>query len=159
VLVTVPIVKRMTEGRLKIAIIEDEVILVMAMTLMLEDWGHQIVGTAHSEAAALTLVEAECPDVVVMDIRLGRRDSGLRVARLLRAYTDVPIVFCSAYADNASILAEVRAIDNAHIIGKPVDEDRLEWLLRRLDERRRRISTASALVSPLATLLPVSNDL
>jgi hypothetical protein len=31
---------------LKLAIVEDEVILAMALTLMLEDWGHQVVGTA-----------------------------------------------------------------------------------------------------------------
>lgn len=145
---------------MKIAIIEDEVILAMALTLMLEDWGHQIVGTADTEAGALALVKAKRPDAVIMDIRLGRRDSGLRVASLLRALTDAPIVFCTAYADNASVQAEVRSIDNAHIVGKPVDEDQLEWLLRRLGERRHKVSTASTLVSPVTgTLRPVSNDL
>src|SRR5436305_5722761 len=89
--------------RLKLAIVEDEVILAMALTLMLEDWGHQVVGTADSEAAARALVESERPDAVLMDIRLGRKDSGLRAARILRETTDIPIVFCTAYADSLSI--------------------------------------------------------
>ena len=93
---------------MKLAIVEDEVILAMALTLMLEDWGHQVVGTADSEAAALALVESERPDAVLMDIRLGRKDSGLRAARILRETTDIPIVFCTAYADSLAIQAEVR---------------------------------------------------
>lgn len=146
---------------MKLAIVEDEVILAMALTLMLEDWGHQVVGTADTEAGALALVSAERPDAVVMDIRLGRRDSGLRAARLIRANSDVAIVFCTAYADSPQIQAEVRGIDNTHLVGKPVDEEQLEWLLRSLGERRRKIA-ASAFVSPVAkakALQPASNDL
>src|SRR5690242_20711843 len=48
--------------KLKLAIVEDEVILAMALTLMLEDWGHHVVGTADTEAGALALVAAEKPD-------------------------------------------------------------------------------------------------
>src|SRR5580658_4690763 len=80
---------RRREG-VKIAIIEDEVILTMALTLMLEDWGHKVVGSADSEPGAMVLVKDKRPDLVVMDIRLGRRDSGLLAARLIRASSDVP---------------------------------------------------------------------
>src|SRR5205085_4518791 len=121
-------------------------------------WGHEVVGTADSEAAARALVESERPDAVLMDIRLGRKDSGLRAARILRETTDIPIVFCTAYADSLSIQAEVRSIDNAHLVGKPVDEERLEWLLRRIDEQRLKASAASPFVSVMpATLQPTSN--
>jgi len=142
----------------KIAIVEDEVILAMALTLMLEDWGHQVVGTADTEAGAMVLAKDERPDLVIMDIRLGRRDNGLRAARLIRASSDVPIVFCTAYADSAPIKAQVAAIGNAHLVGKPVDEDQLEWLLRTLDERRRKVTGAPAFAPP-GVLQPASNDL
>jgi len=119
----------------KIAIIEDEVILAMALTLMLEDWGHQVVGTADTEIGAMVLVKDERPDLVVMDIRLGRRDNGLRAARLIRASSDVPIVFCTAYADSPPIQAQVAAIGNTHLIGKPFSFQELATKVReRLDE-------------------------
>jgi two-component system, response regulator PdtaR len=151
----------MTEGKsLKLAIVEDEVILAMALTLMLEDWGHQVVGTADTEASALALVEAERPDAVLMDIRLGRKDSGLRAARLIRASSDVPVVFCTAYADSTPIQGEVRNISNTHLVGKPVDEGQLEWLLRGIDERRRKKAGTSSLQARFVeTLQPASNDL
>lgn len=156
-----PIVQRETEEWvLKLAIVEDEVILAMALTLMLEDWGHEVVGTADSEASALALFETAQPEAVLMDIRLGRRDSGLRAAGLIRALSDVPIVFCTAYADTPAIQAEVRAIGNAHLVGKPVDEDRLEYLLRSIELRHQQKATGSSLAAQLMrTLLPASNDL
>ena len=142
---------------MKIAIIEDEVILAMALTLMLEDWGHQVVGTADTEIGAMVLVKDERPDLVVMDIRLGRRDNGLRAARLIRASSNVPIVFCTAYADSPPIQAQVAALGNTHLIGKSVDEDQLEWLLRTIDDRRQKVGGAP--VFALRTLQPASNDL
>lgn len=145
---------------MKLVIVEDEVILAMALTLMLEDCGHQVIGTADSEAGALALFETAQPDAVLMDIRLGRRDSGLRAAGLIRALSDVPIVFCTAYADTPAIQAEVRAIGNAHLVGKPVDEDQLEHLLRSIELRRQRKATGSSYATRLMrTLQPASNDL
>jgi CheY-like chemotaxis protein len=145
---------------LKLAIVEDEVILAMALTLMLEDWGHQVVGTADSEASALALFQATQPEAVVMDVRLGRRDSGLRAAALIRSLSDVPIVFCTAYADTHSIQAEVREIGNAHLVGKPVDEDQFEYLLRSIELRQHKRATDSSVVSRFTRVLQsASNDL
>ncbi len=121
---------------MKLAIVEDEAILVMALTLMLESWGHEVVGTADTEAGAVALVGASRPDAVLMDIRLGRHDSGMTAARVIRRDLDVPVVFCTAYADSAAVQADVRALGNAHLVGKPVDEERLEWLLRSIEDRR-----------------------
>jgi CheY-like chemotaxis protein len=141
----------------KLAIVEDEVILAMALTLMLEDWGHHVVGTADTEAGALALVEAERPDAVLMDIRLSRKDSGLRAASMIRAGSDVPIIFCTAYADSPQVQAEVRNIGNAHLVGKPVDEEQLEWLLRGIEAQRRK--AASTFPSrAVAALQRASND-
>ena len=143
---------------MKIAIIEDEVILAMALTLMLEDWGHQVIGTADTEVGAMVLVKDERPDLVIMDIRLGRRDNGLRAARLIRASSNVPIVFCTAYADSPPIKAQVAAIGNSHLVGKPVDEDQLEWLLRSIGERQRKLVSPPPFAPP-GVLQPASNDL
>jgi len=128
----------------RLAIVEDEVILAMALTLMLEGWGHQVVGTADREASAVALVEATRPDAVLMDIRLGCRESGLTAARLIRRTSDVPILFCTAYAGHAPLQAEVDALGNAHLVGKPVDEERLESLLRGTERRTRETDSAAA---------------
>jgi CheY-like chemotaxis protein len=116
-----------------------------------------VIGTADTEIGAMVLVKDERPDLVVMDIRLGRRDNGLQAARLIRASSDVPIVFCTAYADSPPMKAQVAAIGNSHLVGKPVDEDQLEWLLRTIDHRQRKVVTPT--FAPPGVLQPASNDL
>lgn len=143
---------------MKLAIVEDEVILAMALTLMLEDWGHQVIGTADTEAGALALVETRRPDAVLMDIRLGRKDSGLLAARRIRESSDVPIVFCTAYADSEPVQAEVCAIDNAHLVGKPVDEEQLEWLLRNIEARLGKVASSAFAASIAPALQTAAND-
>jgi CheY-like chemotaxis protein len=98
-----------------------------------------------TEAGALALVQTGLPDAVLMDIRLGRKDSGLHAARRIRESCDVPIVFCTAYADSEPVQAKVRAIENAHLVGKPMDEEQLEWLLRGIETHGAEIPTLAPL--------------
>jgi CheY-like chemotaxis protein len=134
----------------KLAIVEDEVILTMALTLMLEGWGHEVVGTADAEASAVAMVAAARPDAVLMDIRLGQQECGLNAARIIRRDIDVPIIFCTAYAASDALQGEVRALGNAHLVGKPVDEEQLEGLLRSIEQRARdEAPAASRLATPV----------
>jgi len=121
----------------RLAIVEDEVILTMALTLMVEGWGHEVVGTADSEASAVAMVGAVRPDAVLMDIRLGHRECGMTAARVIRRDIDVPIIFCTADADSAAVQRDVRALGNAHLVDKPVDEMQLEEILRSIEQRAR----------------------
>jgi CheY-like chemotaxis protein len=138
----------------KLAIVEDEVILAMALTMMLEEWGHEVVGTADTEAGAAALVESMQPDAVLMDIGLGRTDNGLRAAHLIRRSSAAPIVFCTGYADSPGVRTEVAAIANTHLFGKPLDEEQLNGLLRRIDERGRHEVPAAFAIRGAREVLP-----
>ena len=142
---------------MRLAIVEDEVILTMALTLMVEGWGHEVVGTADSEASAVAMVGALRPDAVLMDIRLGQRECGLTAARVIRRDIDVPIIFCTADADSAAVQRDVRALGNAHLVDKPVDEMQLEGLLRSIAQRARE-QDAAALLDRAIDGLPTPVD-
>ena len=129
---------------MKLAIVEDEVILTMALSLLLEGWGHEVVGTADDEPGALALVRATRPDAVLMDIRLGPQQSGLRAAQAIRGESKIPIVFCTAGADDALLQAEVKLLPDAHLVAKPVDENELAALLRLIERCVRRSESAAA---------------
>lgn len=133
---------------MRVAIVEDEVILAMALSLMLEEWGHQVVGAADTEASAVALVQSTKPDAVLMDIRLGRRDSGLRAAQVIRQDCDIPILFCTAYADSARVQAQVRGFGNAHLFGKPVDDQQLERRLKLIEQDVREAAAKSSFMAP-----------
>ena len=68
--------------------------------------GYRVV-TAEDAAAALTIVKAEKPDVVVLDLGLPDR-SGFEVIAEIRKHSPVPIIVLSARADER---AKVEALD------------------------------------------------
>jgi CheY-like chemotaxis protein len=118
----------------RLGIVEDEIILTMALTLMLEGWGHDVVGAADDEAGAVALVRSSRPQALLMDVRLGRQESGLEAGRRIRRESDIPLLFVTANADGPAVRAEVLALGNAHLLAKPVDEEQLERLLRAIEQ-------------------------
>lgn len=77
---------------LRIVVVEDERLLALEIETYLEQAGHQVVGVADERNIARALAEAERPDLVLLDIRLVRGDSGLDLAADLRTL-GLPVLF------------------------------------------------------------------
>lgn len=78
----------------KVLIVEDEPTLVDTLQYTLTQEGFEVV-TAEDGESALRLVEAEGPDLVVLDLMLPRL-SGTEVCRRIRAQSALPIVMLTA---------------------------------------------------------------
>ena len=83
---------------LRVLIVEDEVMLAMAMEDLLADAGHIVVGTAASKADAIAVADATKPDLVFLDIHLLDGPTGLHVAEHLRNADGTMVVFMTANA-------------------------------------------------------------
>ena len=81
----------------RILIIEDEKNLRLLYQQDLERDGFEVV-TAATAAEGLAMVEAEAPDLVVMDIRLPGMDGLEAMSRLLDKNPKLPVVLNSAYS-------------------------------------------------------------
>ena len=92
-----------------------------------------VVGTANDGAAALRLIEALTPDLVLLDMTMPELD-GLGVARRLGGKQDAPaIVFVSAHD---SFAVEAFDLDAVDYVLKPVTAERLERAIDRALARR-----------------------
>lgn len=71
---------------MRVVIADDAAILREGLTLLLGEAGFVVAGAAADADALLALVEAERPDVAIVDIRMppGHGDDGLRAARVIR---------------------------------------------------------------------------
>ncbi|MEY2515061.1 MAG: hypothetical protein QOJ89_2419 [bacterium] len=71
---------------MRVVVADDSALLTEGLTRILSDDGHDIVGVAHDEQAALAAVTATAPDLIVLDVRMPPTfsDEGIRVARELR---------------------------------------------------------------------------
>ena len=83
---------------LRVLIVEDEVMLAMAMEDLLLNEGHVVVGTAASKADAIAVADATSPDLVFVDIHLLDGPTGLDIAEYLRDVDGTTVVFMTANA-------------------------------------------------------------
>lgn len=80
----------------RVLVVEDEVMIAMMVEDMLADLGCEVVGPAHTLAAALELARGDARiDAALLDVNLGGQPA-FPIADALRA-RDVPIIFCTGY--------------------------------------------------------------
>ncbi|MDB5692464.1 MAG: response regulator transcription factor [Alphaproteobacteria bacterium] len=122
----------MTEP-LRILIVDDEPLAIERLQLLLarmEDVA--LAGTALEGAAALRLVEATAPDVILLDIAMPGMD-GIDVARALARVPKPPVViFVTAFDTFAVAAFDVEAVD---YVMKPVAAERLARAVERARDR------------------------
>jgi len=97
----------MTNAR--ILIVEDEAITVSALKRELTSLGYEVAATAGTTDEALTAVELQKPDLVLMDITLAGNLNGIVGAVAIRGNYHVPVVFLTAHADDQTMERAVAA--------------------------------------------------
>ena len=90
-----------------ILVVDDEPQIRKLLSTGLSGYGHEVIAAADG-AEALTLVAQRRPDLVVLDIHLGREPDGLEVCRRLREWSRVPIILLSVRGDERT---KVQALD------------------------------------------------
>lgn len=105
----------------KILVVDDEEGLVLLMQTNLEFEGYNVV-TAYDGEQAISQVKAENPDLVLLDIRMPRKN-GWDVCKELKADPNtqhIPIIFLSAYAQREDV-AKGLALGAEKYMTKPAD--------------------------------------
>ncbi|WP_019905523.1 response regulator [Methylobacterium sp. 77] len=115
---------------LRIVIVEDEALIVMQLEILLEEAGHQVVGTAVSASDAIAVARRTRPDIVFIDLQLKGGSSGLDVAKDLADEPAMTLIFLTA---NASRFRDDFA-GAAAVIAKPFSEAIIGDTMSFLDE-------------------------
>jgi len=116
-------------GGLKTLIIDDEPLAIERLQILCAKLPDVVlVGTAANGEAALRLIEALSPDLLLLDVHMPGMD-GISVARALQGKTLRPaVIFTSAYENFAVAAFDVAAVD---YLLKPIALDRLERAVAR----------------------------
>jgi PAS domain S-box-containing protein len=86
-----------------VLIVEDERIVAADLQARLEELGYEVVDTADTGPRAVACVEQNRPDLVLMDIQIRGPADGITVANELRRRWQIPVVFITANANDATI--------------------------------------------------------
>ena len=87
-------------------IVEDQVILALALHGELEDAGYRVLKLADHHQEALTIAREVKPNLALVNIDLADGDDGVALARDLKAM-GVPVLFISGQADKAMLAKAV----------------------------------------------------
>jgi len=121
----------------KILIVDDEPFNVDYLEQELEDLDYETV-SAQNGREALAQVEAEAPDVILLDIMMPEMN-GFQVLEQLKAHQvwrDIPVIIISAMSDMASIIKGVK-LGAEDYLPKPFDEVLLQARLEASLEKKR----------------------
>lgn len=109
----------------RILIVEDERIIALDLRRRLERFGYSVVGMASDANTAVKLAASELPDLVLMDIMLQNNTDGVEAATVIREAHRIPVVFLTAYADDATI-QRAKAAQPVGYVLKPFKERELQ---------------------------------
>jgi len=120
----------MTETRLRTLIVDDEPLAIERLQIMCAQIPSlNLVGTATDGAAALRMVPALKPDLLLLDIAMPGLD-GMEVARALEKNDPRPaVIFVTAFDQFAVAAFDVSVVD---YLLKPVAQERLERAVSRV---------------------------
>ncbi len=109
----------------RIMIVEDERIVAKDLQFRLQSLGYQVAGMASEGHDAINKAATTRPSLVLMDIRLENGMDGIEAAEHIRSDLDIPVVFLTAYADQAT-LARAKITEPFGYILKPFEERELQ---------------------------------
>ncbi len=87
----------------RILIVEDEIIAAEVTRNKLLQLGYEAPETIVSGHEAIQKAQAYQPDLVLMDIKLKGDMDGTRAAEEIRTKLDIPVIFITAYSDDATL--------------------------------------------------------
>ena len=89
--------------RPRVMIVEDGLIIGEDLRRRCESLGYHVTAVVPTGEEALGIADVVRPELVLMDIRLGGSIDGIEAARQIHGQLDIPVVFVTAYSDDATL--------------------------------------------------------
>lgn len=135
---------------LRIMVVEDQAIVAKDIKATLESLGYEVPAVAHTGEDAVQKVAQTSPDLILMDINLRGEMDGIQAAGQIHEKADIPVIFLTAYSDQATLDRAKLTSPMAYLI-KPFEESELRTAIevalwrhameKRLRESERRFRT------------------
>lgn len=78
-----------------VLIVEDDRLLSLVASRLVQKLGHNVVGTADNGFDALEKVNTQNPDVILMDIRLKGDLNGIETVERIKQHHETPVIYVS----------------------------------------------------------------
>ncbi len=134
----------MTKTKTRVLIVDDSAVVRQVLTTVLgQDPGIEVIGTASDPIFAMERMNRDWPDVVVLDIEMPRMD-GITFLKKLMAVRPTPVVICSTLTQKgAAVTIDAMTAGAVGMVTKPT-EGLKQFLEHESAEIVRAVKTAAA---------------
>ena len=104
-------------------IIEDELLVALDISQLVEEFGHNVCGTASRGRQAIDGIEASRPALILADVQLGESgEAGIDTCERIRRSYDVQVIYVTGHPERVR-----RSLkrDDVFVVPKPVDREAL----------------------------------
>lgn len=105
---------------IKILIVEDEMSTALELEMLVEELEYELIGLVDNGEEALTMVFEKSPHLIMMDISIKGKYSGLEVAEKI-SHLPVAILFITSY-DSQEVFDRAKLTNFAGYLTKPVNK-------------------------------------
>lgn len=113
------------DSEISVLIVEDEIILAMAIELSLKEMGFFVTGIETSASHAIIHSQNNHPDIILMDINLNSKNTGIDAANIIWKRFQIPIIFLTSYTNDKTIKAAMECEPYGYLI-KPCRDEELK---------------------------------
>ncbi|MFW5890425.1 MAG: LytR/AlgR family response regulator transcription factor [Marinilabiliaceae bacterium] len=110
----------MTE-KINVLIVEDEFMIAEDIAMRLGDMGYHVAGKSESVEDAVSVLENEPVDILLIDISLRGERTGIDLAAIVNEHFHLPFVFLTSLA-NESIVEKARRVNPSAYLLKPFND-------------------------------------
>lgn len=108
----------------RILIVEDDMLLSLVEERLVLKLGYSIAGKAVSGDEAIQKTKDLDPDLILMDISLRGHMDGVETMKMIRKFSNVPVIYLSGNSDKLSV-ERAKKTNFADYLIKPVSESDL----------------------------------
>ncbi len=109
----------------KILIVEDEIVAAMDLKSEVENLECEVTDMVHTQKRVLNSITNNKPDIILMDIKLGKNKDGIEIVKLIQQTQKIPIVYITAFSDDATMQRAFSTNPLGYIV-KPFKPDELK---------------------------------
>jgi DNA-binding LytR/AlgR family response regulator len=111
-------------AKMKILVVEDEMIIADSICLNLEDLGYEVLEPAINYPEAVELLEEEKPDIAILDVQLSGKQDGIDLAETINKDFSIPFIFLTSNSD-ATTLERAKKVNPHAFLVKPFKKEDL----------------------------------
>ena len=115
----------MSELKTRVLIVDDECLIAMALSLLIEEMGLTVCATAASADAAIAYAQRDRPSIVLMDVRLQGDKDGVDAAVVIHETVGSKVIYITASGEPAT-LKRIQADHPSAVLIKPITEQQLQ---------------------------------